>query len=249
MPNIQTTKRFGLNHDQLLLLAMVFMLMDHLWATLVSGRLWMTCVGRMAFPIFAFLIGEGYAHTHDWKKYAKRLFWFGIISEIPFNLMIISFPLFPFHQNVMFTLLLGLIAIHFWEQGCATEKEEIGKRVKSTVLCLLCVGLGGLLMTDYGTMGVVMVLLLWVFRDMRYGWIGQLVGMVLLNMFADGQTLPLTLGSFVWEMPLQSFAVLALIWIWLYNGRKGKGGKVFQYFCYIFYPAHMLVLFIISWLR
>ena len=249
MQTTRTERRFGLNHDQLLLLAMAFMLLDHLWATVISGQLWLTCVGRMAFPIFAFLIGEGYAHTHDWKKYAKRLFWFGVISEIPFNLMIFSFPVFPFHQNVMFTLLLGLLAIRFLEVSRNTRKEEVGKRAKNAALCLLCVLLGSLLMTDYGATGVLMVLLLWSSRNLPHCREFQLAGMVLLNLFADGQTIPLTLGSFVWEMPLQAFALLALVWIWLYNGQKGRGGKAFQYFGYAFYPVHMLVLFAISWLR
>ena len=68
------------------IMAMIFMLFDHLWGTIVPGNDWMTCIGRISFPIFAFMIVEGYFNTKNLKKYIKRLFIFAIISEIPFNL-------------------------------------------------------------------------------------------------------------------------------------------------------------------
>ena len=72
-------KRFGLSSTTLRFIAMAFMLLDHMWATLVPGNNWMTYMGRMAMPIFAFLIAEGYAHTRSVKNYKKRLFIFGLI--------------------------------------------------------------------------------------------------------------------------------------------------------------------------
>ena len=109
--------KFGLTATHLRILALVLMLLDHLWATVVPGNNWMTYVGRMAFPIFAFQAAEGYHHTHDFKGYCKRLALFALVSEIPFNLMMMSYPIFPFHQNVMLTLLLGLLACRAWDRG------------------------------------------------------------------------------------------------------------------------------------
>ena len=75
-------KSFGLiNANTLRLIACILMLMDHAWATVIPGSDWLTYAGRMAFPIFAFQIAEGFFHTSDFKKYARRLFIFGLISE------------------------------------------------------------------------------------------------------------------------------------------------------------------------
>ena len=244
MTNTICKKRVALNSNQLRLLAVFFMLLDHLWGTVISGQLWMNCVGRLAFPIFAFLIAEGYAHTRDWKAYAKRLFLFALISEVPFDYMLESTPLFPFHQNVMFTLLLGLLAIRCWER--ASTAEKVTARFGWSMLCLLCILMGTVGMTDYSSMGVVTVLMFWVSRNLPYRWVFQLVCMVLLNIVgANGFVFPLEIGAWKYEFPLQGFAVLALIFIWMYNGKKGRTSKPLQYAVYAFYPAHMLLLHLI----
>ncbi len=217
------TKPFGLNAAHLRILAMVLMLLDHLWATIIPGNLWMTMAGRLAFPIFAFQTAQGYHHTKDFKAYAKRLLIFGLISEIPFNFLVSDVPIWPFQQNVMFTMLLGLYACKYWDE------QKFGKLALTILL-----GLVGFV--DYGYLGVVTVLMFHVLRGNR--WM-QLAALVVINCLGfRGQMIPL-LGM---ELPLQSFAVLAWLPLQLYNGEKGLGGKLWQYASYLFYPIHMLIL-------
>ena len=101
----------GLTANMLRTIAVIFMLSDHIWATALSFGDWMTYIGRMAFPIFAFQIAEGFVHTSNFKKFALRLLGFAVITENPFNLFYSSRWFNPYHQNVLFTLLLGLLAI------------------------------------------------------------------------------------------------------------------------------------------
>ena len=105
-----------LNASHLKIIAMVCMLIDHAWAMLVSGNLWMTCVGRIAFPIFAFQIAEGYAHTKNFKRYLLRMFLFALVSEIPYNFLSGGWWFNPFGQNVMlrFSLYLPEINLLPW---------------------------------------------------------------------------------------------------------------------------------------
>ena len=88
---------FDISAAMLHIIAMTFMLMDHLWATLLPAQDWLTCVGRLAFPIFAFMAVEGYFHTHSFKKYILRLLLFAVLSEIPFDLMYGGTWFYPFH--------------------------------------------------------------------------------------------------------------------------------------------------------
>ena len=242
MKDMENTKhRFGLNANQLRFLALGFMLLDHMWGTVISGNAWMTCVGRMAFPIFAFQISEGFLHTSNVNQYARRLLLFALVAEIPFDLMVASTWFFPFHQNVLFTLLLGLLAI--WGLDRARKSPSVKTVTLGVGGALLCILAGGISFVDYGIEGVCTVILFYFLRGFRGAWIGQLIGMIFTNCYMlRSWEVPLTLFGWVIEFPLQGFAVLALVFIWLYNGEKGRSSKVLQYGAYAFYPVHALVL-------
>ena len=225
-------------------LAMTCMLLDHMWATVVPGNFWMTCVGRLAFPLYAFQLAEGFFHTADRRRYALRLLGLAFVSEVPFDLVQFSTPFFPFHQNTVFTLLLGLWAISGLDRA---RRERTPRRIVLGLLTLAvaCL-LGGIGFVDYGVMGVLTVVLFYLLRDFPLARLAHLAAMVLLNIvFFKGQTIPL-LG---FDFPIQGFAVLALVPIWLYNGKKGFGGKGFQWGAYLFYPVHLLVLSLLYTLR
>ena len=236
----------GLTSNMLRLIAVLLMVSDHIWATYMSFGDWMTYIGRMAFPIFAFQIAEGFVHTKNFKKYALRLLGFALISELPFNLFYSSRWFNPYHQNVLFTLLLGLMAIKVMDN---LKKNHMAKDIALSALYLLLIVIGSVIgFVDYGLNGVLMVVLFYIFRDFPFAWVLQLIGMVCINViFFEGQVIPMEILGKAVEIPTQAFAVFSLIPIWLYGGRKGISNKTLQYGFYAFYPVHMIILYLIKY--
>lgn len=166
-------KRFDLSAAALHILAMAFMLMDHLWATLLPAQEWLTGVGRLAFPMFAFMAVEGYFHTRSFKRYALRMLAFALLSEIPFDLMYGGTWFYPVHQNVIWTLLIGLLGIHLM--------EKVRQKGKTWCYVLTCVGvtvLGAILgtvgMVDYYGAGVLTVFVFYFFRGRAWRCTGSM---------------------------------------------------------------------------
>ena len=236
----------GITSNILKLIAVILMLSDHIWATAMSFGDWMTYIGRMAFPIFAFLIAEGFVHTSNFKKYAIRLLGFAIITEIPFNLFYSSRFFNPYHQNVLFTLLLGLLAIYVIDN---LKKNHTAKNIGLSVLWLALISIGATIgFVDYGFLGMITVVMFYLLRDFPFAWLCQLIAMVLINIvFFEGLVVPVEIFGHSFEIPTQGFAVFSLIPIWLYGGRKGRSNKALQYGFYAFYPVHMLILYLIKY--
>lgn len=229
----------GLSACSLRLLAIGLMLVDHLWYTGVLKSVWWTCLGRLAFPIFAFQIVEGYFHTHHYRRYCGRLLLFALLSEIPFDLMTAGVWFSPDHQNVMFTLLLGLICVHALHEG--EQASATPEQLKHFCIVAVCLLLSLACNTDYSVLGVMTVMVLDLLRQAPKLW--QLSAMIFLHGIAfGGASVAVYLFGIPLGLPIQSFAVLALLPIWLYNGEKGPGGKSFQWLAYCFYPLHMLLL-------
>ena len=186
----------------------------------------MRLAGRIAFPIYCFLLVEGFRHTQKRARHAAGLLVFALISEIPFDLCfygeIISFR----HQNVFFTLFIGLLVIAGLR--FAEGKAEWNKGLRAVlVVCMLVAGAGAaeLLRTDYGAMGVLTIVIMYLFRKNRVLEAGA--GCVMLTAMQ--------------LMEISSFFVL--IPIRMYNGRRGWNIK---WFFYAFYPLHILLLYLIA---
>lgn len=204
------------------------MLIDHIGAVIVenstSQTLWdvdgvLRGIGRLAFPLFCFFIVEGFHYTHDWKKYAVRLAAFAVISEIPFNLAFNGTLLYPDYNNVMWTLLLGLLAI----RGVRERQKPLYNIVAIAVVILAVVVLEQYVVkSDYGAAGVIAILIMYLAG--RY----RLVGFALAVFW-----LGFTCGHTEW------LAFIDLLPLYFYHGRQGHRMK---YFFYIFYPAHLLIL-------
>lgn len=240
----KTHKWEGISSFTLHILAMVLMLCDHTWAAVLPQYRILTCIGRIAFPIFAFMSVEGYFYTKNLKKYMSRLFLFALISEIPFNLFYGGNLTGLSHQNVLWTFLLGLLFVHWVE---TTKKKGKPWLTLLVSLASLLLGLifGTITMVDYYGAGVLTVLVFYFFRGRKWWcYLGQLVGMYYVNVeLLGGFYYPITLFGIYFELEEQSLAMLSLIPIWLYKGKQGYHAKWFQYFCYAFYPVHMLILY------
>jgi hypothetical protein len=237
-------RNWDLSSAALHILAMALMLCDHLWATVVPGNAWMTAVGRLAFPIFAFMIAEGYFHTSNHRKYAQRLLIFALLSEIPFNLMCGGSLLYPFHQNVLWTLLMGLGLIHWNEKA---KESKLWRRILRGAASVAVGFIAGFLtMVDYYGVGVVTVLVFYFFRGRKWWcFLGQAAALYYLNVeILGGLYFEVSLLGQVLQIQQQGLALLALIPIWLYRGRQGLHSRWFRWVCYGFYPVHMLLLYL-----
>ena len=173
--------------------------------------------GRLAFPIFCFLLVEGFVHTHDVKKYVRRLFLFALISEVPFDLAFFRTPFYPGAQNVYWTLALGVLAM----AGLKHFEKPDGSASWKGLLCAAGCTLAALLAcTDYSASGVIIICALYLTHADRKRQC--IVGAVL----------------FAWEFT----APLAFVLIWFYNGQRGRCTPAMQKVFYWFYPVHLSVL-------
>lgn len=230
-------KEIRLNGNGVKLVAAITMLIDHIGAALLETSanleqwkqidLVLRGIGRIAFPLYCFLLVEGFLHTRDVKKYWLRLLAFCLISEIPFDLAIFQTVCNWQHQNVFFTLLLGLTALEgvkrledeFMAHG---DPTDLGQRLiwgaKTTAVIMVCGGIAWLLRTDYDIIGVCWIVLFYFCR---------------MN---PQMQLLLAVLTFFWEPT----AVFAWLPMYLYDGTRGSAK--WKYWFYGFYPVHLLVL-------
>jgi hypothetical protein len=241
-------KTFDLSSASLHVIAMVCMLIDHSMKTVISYDGWIFLLGRLAFPIFAFLVAEGAYYTKNMRIYLLRMFVFALLAEIPYDLMKTGMPVEWYDQNVIWTFLIALLCICLIRIAKVKEKKWLYV-CACIVACLLGVVLGTLWSTDYGGVGVLTVLVFYLFH--KRNWWCRLIqflylvygNFVLLG--AMGYGITWNLFGMKFEVPMQGYAVFSLIFIWLYRGRQGHHSKPFQYACYAFYPVHMLALYLI----
>lgn len=212
----------GLHSFQLKWIAIITMLIDHTGAVLFPYEPGFRIIGRIAFPIFCFLIVEGFSHTKDVKRYMLRLFLFALLSEVPYDLAFHGRAWYPERQNVFFTLFLGVFLLYFLERSNETLLKFCAVFFIMYTAEFLC--------TDYGGRGILLITVYDVFREKKETALGA------------GAAWNLLYG---WRK-IQNYGILATFFLAFYNGKRGPNIK---FFFYAFYPAHLLVLYCLKvWL-
>lgn len=203
------------------------MLIDHIGVIFFPEELLFRTIGRLAFPLFGWMISIGYLHTHNVINYLKRLFIFALALQIPYTAYFRCLDL-----NIFFTLFLGLLSIYIF------DKEE--NKQKGCLFVLLLAIVGQFINTDYGIYGILTIFFFYIFQNsFQKLWVSQTIlnclyvmGYFLLFTFSGVRT-PLMVF-------LQPVSVLAVVFIMFYNGQRGIKAK---YLFYIFYPVHLIVLY------
>lgn len=223
----------SLNMRHLKIIAYVTMLIDHIGAVIIENimdnpgiygipldsntlfyiNMALRLIGRLAFPIFAFSIYEGFNKTRDIKKYMLRLFIFALISEIPFDLAVSGQMFYWSYQNVIWTFLFALMGLYIYE-----KYDQVFIKIFAIGATL---ALGELFHTDYGAYGVAIIYVFYFLKD----------NIKLRNFILGGMFL------------LQATAIFALIPLEMYNGEKGmKTGRILYYFYPVHLLALYLIL-------
>lgn len=249
-----------INAQQLKLLAMIFMLIDHIGVTLntiyryeVAGIEMVNfmsdayesfrILGRLAFPIFAFLIAEGCAYTRDLKAYRNRLFFFGLLSQLPYqavtNLTVGHFNLWHYSGgNVLLTFTLGVIAVECYQKLLKNPHQRLlwSLAILGTFVIVI------FFQTEYDIVGIGLILGIYLLRPKKDTDLdATIMGSKFLQVIVCGL---MTAGYYQLFYPFFSWytmvATLAVIPLGLYNGKPGnRRGKLSFY---LFYPLHLTVL-------
>lgn len=238
------------------IIASCCMLLDHIGYLFpaLSPLRW---IGRLAFPLYVFLLVNGYEHSSNRLRYALRMGLFALLSQIPFCLFC-GYESYFTKGNVFFTLLIALLVL--WATDALAGRKIFRFLAPLPALAVFVLYHFGFLSTDYGAKGLLLALCFFYLRKKPLlCLLGSFVALFHTQLIAYAfQVKNLLLGSTAvfalpdrWQL-IQLFALAALPLILLYNGKKGKtpasslGKQALQWGFYLFYPVHMMILHIIA---
>ena len=227
------------------IIALITMFCDHFGYALVGHLSIWNYIGRIAFPIFAFQISEGYTHTKNLKRYFARLFAFALISQIPFHLFLQKFiPTSASSLNIFFTLILGLLCMIIYDYFSNIKDKILGHQIfgikigqiVGILFVVLISYIGELLNVDYGAWGIIVIFAFYLFKNNKPAMI---ISYILLCIIHYGYRI-IHYGFYMQYIYLAIATMLPIILIALYNGNQGHKIK---YLLYLFYPVHLLLLY------
>lgn len=219
-----------LNGNDLKIIAVVAMTLDHIAEGLLPEQFWgyqvLRFIGRITGPTMMFLIAEGYRYTHDVRKYLARLGIFSLISWVPYALFEDGFwPVLDF--SVLSTLFLGLLSIDVWERSKWSAPVKAAVIYVLMLLAIPC---------DWGLFGIILIMIFHLFHDDRtkliMGYYLTCAVIVGMQIFFNGWISFFQFGLFC----------VPPLFLWLYNGERGSNTPISKWFFYAYYPMHLLIL-------
>lgn len=215
------------------LLALVSMFVDHAGLALFPRIGLFRCIGRLAFPLYCFLLVQGFLHTRDLRAYARRLFLLAVLSEIPFDLLIFGRIASVMEQNVGFSLLLGLLAI-----TAAEVYDEAPVKAAGSLLALFIASM--ILRVSYGWLGIALCLCFYKAKESRSRQalcVLPVEAVYCLSLLLSGVEMSWVLVSLC--------AMFSALPILFYNGKPGLRHGFMSFLFYAAYPLHMIALLLI----
>lgn len=223
-------------------IAYISMLIDHIGYVLFPDILVFRIIGRLAMPIFAFFIAEGIRYSKSYPKYLIRLFITALISEIPFRLCFegtINGPFYP--KNVLVTLFLGALALILTQ---IMIKKGLSK-ILCVIPCLCACILAILMETDWSYLGILMIFVFFFFKEKKANMVIGIVLIYIAAFMTDYLDTVMKLGLVSpFNFLIHLFGLVALVPIVYYNGEYTK--SKLRYLMYLFYPLHLIVIYLIS---
>ena len=224
------------------IIAIISMVFDHGGYVLFKSISPFNYIGRIAFPIFAFQITEGYIHTSNFKKYCIRLFVFALISQIPYSLFLSKISNNIYVLNIFFTLLFGLASIYVYD---IINKSNIFSNFKNCNSLKKCLGiclaiiigiLGNIANVDYGFWGIAVIFMFYLFKNDKPAMVISFITACIIKYGIE----IIKYGFNISYTFLCIFTMLSIVFILLYNKKQGKKAK---YLFYAFYPVHLLIFY------
>ena len=197
-------------------------------------------IGKISFPLYAFLISEGYVHTRNFSKYLTRLIVFGVISQIPAYLLFFWIYFNCLYLNIFFTIALGLLWIRIY--------DKIKSKYISTPLIILLAVIAELLKFDYGAFGVLMIVCFYVFKRNKLNMVLSQMFLMFILYMKKMSYYTFSLFNLQYILFQLLFSVISLAIILTYNGKKGKSSGKIKLMFYFFYPVHLIILDLLKFL-
>lgn len=216
--------------SQLKIIACIFMLIDHIGIVFFPKIIIMRVIGRLAFPLFAYFVAEGYKQTKDITDYIGRLFLFALISQLPFQY---AFNSKEPYLNIFFTLASGLYVLYAY--------NKYNNLYIVVFISLVC----QLVNSDYGFYGILLIFFFHKYKDnfnilvrniIFLTYTSQIIQFIIQSL---NQPFSIIFSNMIFYLIIQPLCLFSLILIKQYNGKKGLNIK---YIFYIFYPFHLIII-------